>query len=73
MLKVKSVEGFEFELEGLAEQLVREDPKVKVMITPMDKKGELLDTLEDAFTIFIILVKNKKVILEIVHEKIGDE
>jgi hypothetical protein len=46
MLKVKSVEGFEFELEGLAEQLVREDPKVKVMITPMDKKGELLDTLE---------------------------
>jgi hypothetical protein len=74
MLKVKSVEGFEYELEGLAEKLVREDPKIKVMITPMDEKGEVIKTLEGAFTTFVILVKNRKVILEIVHEKIeGDD
>ena len=65
IMKVTSVEGIEYDIEGPAAMLVKQDPKVKISIRAIGKDGKMLKgTVEGAKTVFIIVIKDKEVLFE---------
>jgi hypothetical protein len=64
MMKVKSVEGTEIEVEGVVEEMMTADPEIKLYLEMFSEKGKHVKDINKMKTGFLTLTKDDKMVLE---------